>query len=331
MKKVTVYTIAKEAGVSVSTVSNILNHKTGNYSSETERTVKVIASKLGYQFKTKKIKLITPVLENFNPDENRFHVEMRNGIREVCKQYKFHLQELYIPFNYFAGQINEILEKDDCDGILLVGSILKKEQIDLMHISKKPYVLIDNGLSGQEHNSVSINNESTAFALTELLINNHHTNIGFVGANSDIQNYLERENGFRQAMNYYQLERKRIYDIPATQAGEIDEKKLETHLQKLIKTKNPPTAYCAANDYCAYILIKTCDRLGIKMSVTGFDNISLLEPYDDYLTTATIHSDQLGIVAIERLLQLIDNSTQTSTKILVSTEILLKNSVLKNY
>lgn len=133
-----------------------------------------------------------------------------------------------------------------------------------------------------------------------------HQHIGYIGGHPQSISSHVREEGFRKAMKTYGLKSRRQSIV----CGEYDDAKTCLATQKLLKQKHRPTAIFCANDQMAMIAIRVARKMGIQtphdLSVIGCSDLQMAQYCDPPLTSIHQPQQQMGRLAIERLVNVID-------------------------
>lgn len=330
MKDITIRKIADLCGVSASTVSNILNDKSSMYSEEVRQKVLRVIKDTGYRHRKhrKRIRLITVQTDSIIVECSFFHGQLLEGIYKSCERSKAVLVLSHVLHSEWSRAV-EAFSSSPCDGMIVLGTILSQDDLQLLRSFSVPCVVVDSGHCGQWISSVSLNNEDAIYELTGQIIASRHRYIGFVGGNDGISNYRDRKQGFLRALADHRIEHNPVYDIPADSSGRLSWEQIQERLSRIMKLPNPPTAYCAVNDYIAIEFQKAAAELGYSFSLTGFDDLQNFPAGTVPVTSAHINQMAMGETAAELLIQLIDNPEIKPVKIFVSSSIVEKHSVHK--
>ncbi|MBP3966618.1 LacI family DNA-binding transcriptional regulator [Paenibacillus lignilyticus] len=325
MKPVTVYDIAREANVSVATVSRVLNNTAPVKASTRERIMGLIQK---HQFQPNAlarslIKKETGMIGIILPDiTNPFFPEVLAGLEQEARNngYTFFLcdtgssnQDIKAQYQRESQYLNILMEKQ-VDGIIMIGG-----RIDLARCSKEmakevaevnkrlPVVLINGNLPGAKFHRVIIDEVAGGVLATEHLIGLGHTDIAFIGGYKQMSNTVQRLEGYTKAMQQAGLQIREDWIITGgftVEAGKV-------FMNQLLggETENRPTAIVCANDLSAIGAIKAAVKHGLRvpedMSIIGFDDIPLAANVIPELTTISLKCLELGRTAAHILHQLI--------------------------
>ncbi len=222
--KPTLRAVAKRAGVSLGTASNVLNNR-GNVAEVTRARVLEAATALGYRAQgrssARKLNVIGTIGKN-NGDElmsvNPFYSYVLAGIERECQRHN--LSMLYA--NIEVDRLNRptslppMLLDLQVDGVLMVGTFLPDTIRFVGRQIDKPVVLLDAYAPGSGFDSVLTDNLNGAFAAVDYLIQHGHREIGLVGSLPDAYPSIqERRKGYLRALKHHQIGKAYIESQPA--------------------------------------------------------------------------------------------------------------------
>ncbi len=339
--------VAEKAGVSMTTVSRVINHdKTMNVSKETEEKIWESVKELGYQIKKKttkstvrsKTKNIGYVLtkDEFSFEDSYFSDIIR-GIESELISHKCNLSFALSVNEMNTDNLHKKLEPFICDGVILIGDIP-------FHISQYfaenqiPAVEIFKGFDQFKNDRISINFEHSSYQLVDRLIGLGHKKILYLGDISGFEpdsfhlfEYEERLQGYVMAHLAHHL------DISPSLIRNINWDMETSYIEtkKILQGCHSITAVFAANDRMAIGAMRAIQELGYSIpsdiSVVGCDNIEFSQYVTPPLTTIAYPREELGKEAIRVLLNRIkypENAVSGFTKnIKFSTKIIERGSV----
>ena len=323
--------LAKIANCSISTVSKALNGKP-DVSEETRKRILKIAeahnfvpSAFGKGLKRKCTENIGVVFcrEEQPLSGNPFYSRVLEGIEAELAINNYNLI-LYLLPEEEKAELPKMLREKQVDGVILIGVLNQAfvERVKTVHV---PAVLVDPKISIDDLNQVLIDNEHGAFQATQYLISNGHTRIGFISGDLDRMSFRQRYKGYRKALTYNKIE----YDDQIIQTGGLE--KGCDHVAQLMKLKDRPTAIFSANDINAIYGYKAIYDVNLKIpddiSIIGFDDIDLAKYSTPSLTTIRVYKEELGSIAVRRLLNIIQNPQEEPTTFVVPTKLIERESV----
>jgi LacI family purine nucleotide synthesis repressor len=303
---VTIKDVAKEAGVAISTVSNVLN-QVDIVSEETRQKVLEAVEKLKYVpnmnaklLKSNKKNTVGLFLPSIQGDYYRMLIQ---AVHLQCR-LKGYMLNIYISNENTSEEIYSMIISSGVEGAIVFNEMLHNEYIDRIARTKLPIVFIDRVYSGERMSSVIIDNTLGATLAMEFLIKLGHRRIGYMHGifNSDDEGrYLAYENVLKK------------YGLPLDESiilrGYFEEAVSYSELRvSLLKGNEIPDAFFCANDEMAYGCIRALSDSGIKVpddiSIIGFDDIMVSQFYHPALTTIHSPVTELGNISTNELLRL---------------------------
>jgi DNA-binding LacI/PurR family transcriptional regulator len=302
----TIKDVARRAGVSVATVSRVLNNS-GYFDGETARRVNDAVAALGYRRNVHWKRLAQNSSETVcfllgNRDAlNSMQVKMLMACERVCAEAGYDL--VFAPFRYSAEtpakqlQLPRLIAHEGTvDGVILAG-VHYENLLDALTRLKLPYVLLGNTYIGDKDklrkDAVVYDDVGGAYEATQYLIRLGHRRIAFVG-NVDLPWFRRRYDGYRRAVREAKLEE--ITKVAAWDLSYIEYG--QAAAAELLREAKPPTAIFAGNDETAGGVWKALVSRGIaiprQVSLIGFGDradFSILEPA---LTTVSVFQDKIG-------------------------------------
>lgn len=321
--------VAKKAGVSVATVSRALC-KPETVKPETRKKVQVAIQELNYkpnmlarQFRTNETKTIMVVVPDI---ANPFFSRVLRGIESVAhkKGYQVLLGDTSNNIDQEQRYL-EILKQRLADGMILLTARMDKDS--LLEISQDyPVVLACEYIEGSDIPIVSIDNISSARKVTEHLIKLGHTRIAHITGPTNVILSRDRFKGYKQALETNDLS----YEDVLVQEGDFTYESGFNQMSKLLALNNRPSAVFAANDEMAIGAIKAVKLQGLKVpediAIVGFDNIKVSSIFEPALTTISQPKFEMGNVAMELLLKILDGQEVKRKQFVLADELIIRES-----
>ncbi|WP_028608840.1 LacI family DNA-binding transcriptional regulator [Paenibacillus harenae] len=334
MKPVTVYDIAREANVSVATVSRVINNTAPVKKSTREKVLELIQK---YQFQPNALarslfKKETGMIGVILPDiTNPFFPEVLAGLDQEArsKGYTFFLCDTvstngnsYEQYVRESQYLNILIEKQ-ADGIIMIGGRinLARPGSDLVNEvveagKRVPLLLINGNLPGEGLTRIYADEREGAELATQHLIDLGHRNIAFVGGFRKMSNTLQRIQGFVRTMEKNGLQARKEWVLDGGFSVETG----KSFLNRLLDLPERPTAIFCANDLVAIGVMKAANKAGLQvpqdLSLVGFDDIPYASNSIPELTTVSLKCYDVGRGAAELLHQMITkNKVGKNTKI----------------
>jgi LacI family transcriptional regulator len=332
--RATIKDIAKALGVNVGTISRALNDKPGVSPDLRKRIVKK-ANDLSYRpngharglvtHRTETVGLLSGI-ETGAFLSNPFYTGVFAGIEAQTREHNYALMFASAagenPLS--LGQLPKFIVEHRVDGLLIVGAV-EVNVVNLLKASKYPFVLVDYHLPEADIDTVVTNNVRGGRALTEHLIQLGHKHIAFVGGNFDRGNFLERLQGYQEALEAAGIP----YREALVQGGAVNGGYENT--LALLDRAPQITAIVACNDSNALSAATALRERGRQVpgdvSVVGFDDIPAASESWPPLTTMRVDKMAMGRKAAQRLLQkLAEGDTSTPHQIVFSADLVVRAS-----
>lgn len=336
-RPVTLEEVARHAGVSLGTASNVLHGKRALHSNRTANKVLESANLLGYRsnhlarsLASKRTQIIGFVTERHQTmlTRNRYVIHVLDGILDYLVPLDYHIKLISL-LNDEPQHVWSQIDNGTLDGAIVVAPVIGSPLLQWRERSSLPVVVVGSALPSEIPLSwVDVDNESAMFQLVDWLIAQGHRNIGFVQGPPQQWSALQRENGYRRALSHYQIALQPHWIAP----GDYDTGS-GVEAGKQLLAQNPDlTAIVAANDQMAAGVLEACRALGKRVpediSVTGFDDMDLARHTTPPLTTIrhTIHDNAMK--ATKRLVAQIQSDEKPAlVQELVPGELVIRDSV----
>ncbi len=319
----TISDIAKRAGVSISTVSRVMNHSE-NVSKETREKVLKVVKELEYlprpwakYLATSRTKLVAELVIADRIRDNlthkfSFYYYVYSGIKKVARQSEVDIQ------------IQRLEEDkiDDADGYLLIGSDFDKERVEKYRSTGRPVVLVDHYIPGMNIDAVVSDGYGGAFTAVTMLIEKGHKKIVHIHNPLDAYSFKERFDGYFAAMEEYHLLPKayEFNDISDNMSSVVD---------LMLRSYGMPDAVFASNDFAAVRAVQEFQKRGIAVpedvSVMGFDDSEATEEMD--IASVMVFKDEMGAFAMRRLITLMMGQDLHPAKISLFTQPIIRGSI----
>ena len=329
-KSVTIFDIAQASGVSYSTVSRVLNGYEFVKAS-TRHRVLATAEALGYVpnvqarslagGKSRVIGLLVPRLDN------GYINEICWGIDKALAKAGYDLM-LYTTHHHRDKESKYVkaISNGLTDGLLLLIPLLPASYLATLRERQFPYVLIDQSDASGQSSVVDATNRQGAYDATAYLLALGHRRIGFISGIPEIRSAQDRLAGYKAAL----LEHSVVVDESLIVEGQFDAASGRRATHTLLGLESRPTAIFASNDLTAFGVMEAVREAGLSLpediSVIGFDDVSQASITYPKLTTVRQPLEQLGRLAVKRLLEHIDNPESPPQHTTLTTTLVVRDS-----
>lgn len=321
---VTSHHVAREVGVSQSTVSRALRGDSG-ISVATRERVAAAATQLGYvpsergrslsTRTTRRIAIICPELTN------QFYPELIEPLRVALETVGY--RPILLPGRAESEDSVSWLADGSVDGVIMTAVSWDSQLPYRLRERGVPVVLANRDVSGGDVDACVLDNRAGAQQITGLLVGLGHREIGVLCGPARASTARERESGFRDSLSSAGLE----LSETLVWRGAYSYDSGHDGANALLDGRDPPTAIFCMNDVIALGAVNAITarglRLGRDLTVVGFDDISTSSW--DLVSLTTVHCDLLALAnsAVRMLLRrLQDESTPVQRHVLEPTLVL---------
>lgn len=330
--KVTIKDVARRAGVSMSTVSQILNGKEQRFSSDTRRRVLQARDELGYVPDFNARNLIMNSVKSIGvivPDiSNPFFSTFIKSIEQLA------MEQNYIPL-ILSSDGNQELERSyleqlinrSIDGIIIASPSVGQEEIDtLLKKNRIPYLLIDQNPVSDGDRVMTDDFHGAGLAVNHLARLGHRR-IAMIMAARPSDNLRRRLSGYIEALreNGIEFDKNLVIKTEMSKIGGLNA------ARKLVRTD--ATAVLTVNDEVAVGLYRGLQSLGKRIpddySIVGYDNIDLDEYLTPPLTSISQPIHELGATAFRQLTARISNPDLPNREVILPVKLVRRGSTRK--
>jgi len=326
-RSVTIQDVAKAAGVSVSTVSRVLNGKV-DVASETQDRIRSVIDDLGFttnlaarSMRSHKKNLVGLIMPDI---AYPFAIEVMKGVNRAIAESEFDL------LVYTTGDVRKsgrafheqkyvsLLTNSISDGVIIVAPVAGEFNIDA------PIVSIDPLASNPNYPAVHATNYQGAMDAMNYLLGLGHKRIGYISGRAELESSNRRLMGYREALGKVGLP----VDEALIASGDYTTETGVSGARQLLSLENPPSAIFASNDQMAMGVYQVAEEMGIRipddLSVIGFDNIT--ESKYMGLTTVDQFISEMGYVATQMLIKLINGASLEDQTYRMQTQLVIRHS-----
>jgi LacI family transcriptional regulator len=329
-RNVTIIDVAREANVSYSTVSRVMNNYPHIREDKRERVLEA-AKRLGYVAnpmartlaggQTRVIGLLVPDLLT------EYTSQILLGIDEELANAGYDMM-LHTTHNsrLREPQYMVTLTQGITEGLLLILPMDPGAYLEGLHAQQFPYVIIDNQDFDDFSSTIVSDNYHGAYQAVEYLISLGHRRIGFIAGAPHTSSAFERLEAYRAALEHHGI----TFDPTLVAAGNFIQTDGFRAAQSLLALDPRPTALFAANDVSAFGAMDAIRSRGLSIpediSVVGFDDIPRASQVYPALTTVRQSLQEMGKKSTQLLLRYIHDPSLPTERIVLDTQLIVRDS-----
>lgn len=330
---VTIKDVARKAGVSISTVSRVIN-ESKPVSPEARRKVIKAIEELGYRpneiarsLVTKKSNVIGVIVDDIG---SSYVAQIVRGIEEVGHMYNY---DILLCSTYGDKEAEErftqLLLQKQVAAIILLSEIYNEDVIAYLKFASIPFVYLNKYYNVLESPTVRINNYLASKKVMDYLIKCKHRNIAYVTQEKDIDLTVEKHKlqAYKDVMNDIK-EPQIIYKVNGhtISTGYEFGREIENDIRE-----NKITAVFCCDDEIAIGLINYCHDHNIRVpdsiSIVGYGNISIASYIRPKLTTIMEPYYDIGAVSVRKLSKILSNEEPEEETIELPVQLIVRDSV----
>jgi LacI family transcriptional regulator len=334
-KSVTIRDVASKAGVSVTTVSRVLNGK-DDISEETTKKVLAVVEDLGYAsslaargMRSHRINLIGLILHDV---ASSYSQEIMRGVNQVIARLD---QDLIV---YTSGGLDSenVAQHERYYVSLLNGTItdgaIMVTPTATQFATHAPLVIIDPNNETPDYTAIIATNQEGAVAAMNYLTGFGHRRIGHIAGEMKLVSANQRLQGYKDGLAAAGLP----LDEDLIEIGDYTTETAVICARRLLSLPDRPTAIFAANDMSAMGVYQVAGELGLQipgdLSVVGFDNLRESASLKPPLTTIDQSIEQMGTIATQMLVKLVkgeslsENTANEDKLCIVPTRLVIRDS-----
>jgi LacI family transcriptional regulator len=328
---VTIYDVAREANVSMATVSRVVNGNP-NVKPTTRKKVLATIERLGYRpnavargLASKKTTTVGAIIPDIS---SIFFSELARGIEDIATMYKYNviLSNSDQNKDKELALINTMLEKQ-VDGILFMGGTITEEHLHQFNTSNVPIVLAATYDDTKELASVNIDYKEAAYEATKHFVEKGKSP-AYVGGGEDTSISKHKFAGYKRALDEANVSIKEEFIVHGDYSYESG---LEAAKQ-LAALDDKPEAIFVASDEMAVGVIHGVQDMGYSVpndvEIFGFDNTRLATMVRPTLSTVVQPMYDIGAVAMRLLTKFMNKEEVTEKNVILPHRIELRNSTL---
>jgi LacI family transcriptional regulator len=327
---ITVKDVARHAGVSVTTVSHVVNET--RFVSEAARSrvqaaiaeLKYVPSAVARSLKANRTLTIGVMLPN---SSNPYFAEIVRGVEDACFEAGFNVILCNTDDDpHRQGQYVRLLSEKQVDGLIVLSSGGDDELGEHLRDAGMPQVLVDREVDHLDADLAEVNHEAGGYLATRHLLELGHRRIACITGPLGLSSAAQRLAGHERALAAAGVKRQPrwLREADFTSAGG------HAAMVDLLALRQRPSAVFACNDLMAFGAISAAAGAGLRLpgdlSVVGFDDIALAAYSSPPLTTVAQPKHQLGVLAAELLLARIADRKLPHQRVILQPELKLRAS-----
>ncbi|MBN1414490.1 MAG: LacI family DNA-binding transcriptional regulator [Bacteroidales bacterium] len=324
--------VAEKAGVSIATVSRVVNNSP-NVNPETRIKIEKIIKDLKYSPNR-----VAKRLRNRNasgnllgvliPDiQNPFYVEVLRGIEDIAYKKKYAL----IVCNFSQDENKEkmyldILQSESVDGLIAAPTHEHDQKVINLVKTGLPIVCVDRGLVDVDVDVVLVENRKGAYSAVDYLAKKGYRRIAYISGIPKLPSSRDRELGYRDALEANKLP-------VCSELIRYGDSRHESGVKlcaELLELPDPPDALFTGNNLITLGALETIHKKGLKIpgdiAVLGFDDMYWSISLNPPLTAVRQPAYEIGKCAAEQLISRITNPDRPTSSMVLKTELMIRNS-----
>ncbi|GAB7041975.1 MULTISPECIES: LacI family DNA-binding transcriptional regulator [Catenuloplanes] len=327
-RRVTITAIAAEAGVSVPTVSRVLNGRS-DVSPQTRERVEELLRQHGYRRRAARSRVSASLIDLvFNDLDSPWAVEIIRGVEDVAHAAGVGTVVSAIhQRSTSARQWLQNLRARATDGVIFVVSDLSPPLLAELRRLNIPMVVVDPaGVPAMDIPTIGATNWAGGLSATEHLLSLGHRRIGFIAGPKRLLCSRARLDGYRAGLEAVGIE---VADELLFQ-GDFYHESGFAGGAALLELDDPPTAIFAASDQMAFGVYEAVRRRGLRVpddiSVVGFDDLPEARWASPPLTTVRQPLAEMGLLAARTVLRLAQGEDIETPRIELATDLVVRDS-----
>lgn len=334
----TIKDVAKKAGVTIGTVSRVLNNKKW-VSEDCRKRVLVAIKDLHYkpqaharrlrQKHSKICGVIAP--HHTSVFRSPFFTSIMRGLEEVAAEKQYRL--LLHPLNETArAQISyrALLGDGSVDGMFVLNAWSTDASIRELAEANVPFVLVNGKITGEEDMPyVGFDNRGGVNIAIDHLVKLGHERIGIINGRMTTTNALERFQSFQENLSTHKLD----FQQDWVADGDFEEEGGYKAALKILSSVRRPSAILCASDLMAIGAVRALREKGVNVpgdiSIIGFDNMEEAAYHEPALTTVSFSAYEMGKLAARKMFQMISEEVLVEKASVLQAELIERESTRK--
>ena len=331
-KSINLKKVAEKAGVSIATVSRVINDSP-NVNPQTRIKIEKLIKELKYTpnrvaKRLRNRNTSSNLLGVLIPDiQNPFYVDVLRGIEDVAYRNKYAL----IMCNFAQDETKEklyldILQSESIDGLIAAPTHEYDQEVSNLVRTGLPIVCVDRGLMDVDVDVVLVENQKGAYMAVDYLAKKGYKRIAYISGIPKIPSSRDREQGYRDALEQNDLP----YEKELIRYGDSRHESGVKLCADLLELPNPPDAIFTGNNLITLGALETIHTKNLKVpddiAIIGFDDMYWSISLNPPLTAVRQPAYEIGKCAAEQLISRINNPGRPTSSMILKTELMIRNS-----
>jgi LacI family transcriptional regulator len=329
IKMATIKDIAERVGVSIATVSRVLNYDSSlSVSDETKRKIFQTAEDLSYRKKTERRSSSYQIaIVNWYMEEEElvdlYYMAIRLGVENRCDFQKLKIKKVSL-------KDLSVVQSGEIQGVIAIGKFSQKQAEDIRSVTEN-IVFVDCSPDEDLYDSVVSNFEKATLNVIDYFLNHGHKKIGYIGGRETYKDFTSdiadpREITFRSF-----LLQKGLYNESFVYIGSFSVNDGYQLMKQAIKDhgEHLPSAFFVGNDSMAIGCLRALHEENIpvpdRISIVGVNDISVSKYVFPALSTVKVYTEFMGETAVDLLLERMTDR-QIAKKVIISTQLEIRGS-----
>ncbi len=337
MKGISIKDIAKQAGVSPTTVSFVLNGKAKEkrISDQVSKKILKIANKLKYKpnqlargLRTGKTKTLGLIVEDI---ANNFFANVAKVVEDEADKHGYKVLYGSTEDNSDKARgLLEVLKYRQVDGYIITPTKNMEKEIELLKMVRKPVVLMDRYLPNVDSHYVVVDNFQGAFEATSHLVTQGYKKIGIITTMSDMVQMKQRMDGFAAALKKHGIPFNKT--LTKRLPFEMDRAAHTQEIVKFLKTTKADAVFFATN-YLGIYGIESIRSMGLHIGedvgVVSFDDHDLFRLHSPSITCVSQPIEEIGRQIVNLLMKELNHASATSQQLVLKPTLEVRQSTIK--
>jgi DNA-binding LacI/PurR family transcriptional regulator len=335
-KRATIKDIARETGLSIATVSRVINKKEGHYNEETKNSIEDAIKKLKYKphigaINLKKQKTMT--IGFVAPELDSFYNEVYLGSQDYAFKHKYSTFLFNTNYNKELEELQvENLLNRRVDGVILASGLVNNNLVYKLLEDNVPVVSIENIKDDSTIPAIILDNYKYSKLAVKHLIDKGYKRIGYLsGPTEEMYILQERYKGYTDGLKDSGIELdKRIINFDKRLRGEWDLDGLNELIAGIISGPGKPDALFIISDVVALIAIRVITKLGYKIpeeiGIMGFDDRRMSKNSVISLSSVFLPKYEMGRKGMELLINNIEGNGRAEKNVYLDMKLSIRES-----